>query len=211
LVGAVSSLIRVLIVLLAIIFAGPIVSGDPQGVLARLGTGVMLGLALALTPLFCSAVCGGVLIFTRRLQVGRQIELGALSGRIVNVRLLDTVLRDNDGSEVRVPHLRTLLTPLRVLTVEPRRSVELSITTRIEPSAVIEVLRSAASEASTADDNLVELIDIDADAACYRVSVPGRDGRSTNELRLILVLALAREHIELARRPRYVLERSAHG
>ena len=212
LVGAVSSLIRVLIVLLAVIFAGPIVSGDPQGVLARLGTGVMLGLALALTPLFCSAVCGGVLIFTRRLQVGRQIELGELSGRIQTIRLLDTVLRDNEGSEIRVPHMRTLLTPLRVVTVERRRSVQLSITTRVEPRAVIEVLRAAASDASTADDNLIELIDIDADAAQYRVSVPGRDSRSTSELRLVLVQALAREQIELARRSQsQAVDRREHG
>jgi small-conductance mechanosensitive channel len=200
LIGAVSSLIRLGLVLLAVIFAGPIVSGDPQGVLARLGTGVLLGLALALTPLFCSAACGSVLIFTRRLQVGRQIEVGDVSGRIVNIRLLDTVLRDSDGTEVRVPHLRTLVTPLRVLIVDRRRVVELTVTTQVEPRAVIELLRSAASEASTADENQVELIDIDADAAVYRVTVPGRDARSTSELRLILVQALAREQIPLGRR-----------
>lgn len=199
LIGAVSALIRVVIVVLALIFAGPIASGDPEGVLARLGSCVLLGVSLALTPLFCSAACGGVLIFTRRLQVGRQIELGALHGRIINIRLLDVVLRDGDGSEIRVPHLRTLFTPLRVLGAEQRRSVELAVSPQVEPGAVIELFIAALGTASSAADLQVELVDIDADAARYRVSVPGRDTRSTSELRLLLVSALAREQIALGR------------
>jgi hypothetical protein len=198
-VGALSALIRVTIVVLAVVFAGPIVSGDPEGVLARLGGAVVLGVALALTPLFCSAACGGVLIFTRRLQVGRQIELGSLSGRVVNIRLLDTVLRDNEGAEVRVPHVRTLFSPLRVLEAEPRRSVELSVSAQVEPAAVIELLHHAIHDQDALNDNLVELVHIDADSARYRVSVPVLDTRSASELRLILVQALVREKMPLGR------------
>jgi small-conductance mechanosensitive channel len=214
LVGAVSALIRVSIVVLALIFAGPIVSGDPDGVLARLGTGMLLGISLALTPLFCSAACGGVLIFTRRLQIGRQIELGPLNGRIVTIRLLDMVLRDSEGSEIRVPHVRTLFTSLRVLPAERRRSVELVVSPAADPAAVVELFTAALGEATTPGDHLVELVHIDADAARYRVSVPGRDTRSASDLRLLLVRALARAGIALGRSasesPRQA-ERTANG
>jgi small conductance mechanosensitive channel len=198
LVGAVSALIRVAIVVLAVIFAGPIASGDPEGVLARLGSCVLLGVSLALTPLFCSAACGGVMIFTRRLQVGRQIELGSLQGRIVNIRLLDVVLRDGEGSEIRVPHVRALFTPLRVLGSE-RRSVELAVSPQVEPAAIIELFTTTLAASSTAAELLVELVHIDADAARYRVSVTGRDTRSASDLRLLLVGALTREEIPLGR------------
>jgi small conductance mechanosensitive channel len=206
LMGAVSALIRMSIVVLALVFAGPIVSGDPEGVLARLGMGVLLGVSLALTPLFCSAACGGVLIFTRRLQVGRQIELGKLSGRITSIRLLDMVLRDSDGSELRVPHLRTLFTPLRVLAAERRRSVELAVSPRAEPGAVIALLMAALGDAGAPGDHAVELTDIDADAARYKVSVPARDARSASDLRLLLAQALVREQIALGR-----VSGAAHG
>jgi small conductance mechanosensitive channel len=198
LVGAVSALLRMGIIVLALIFAGPIASGDPEGVLARLGSCVLLGVSLAMTPLFCSAACGGVMVFTRRLQVGRQIELGTLQGRIVNIRLLDVVLRDNEGSEVRVPHVRTLFTPLRVLGTE-RRIIELTVTPQIEPAAVIELFMAALGTSISPAEILIELVDIDADAARYRVSVPGRDTRSASDLRLLLVGALARAHIPLGR------------
>jgi small conductance mechanosensitive channel len=198
LVGAVSALIRVAIVVLAVIFAGPIASGDPEGVLARLGSCVLLGVSLALTPLFCSAACGGVMIFTRRLQVGRQIELGSLQGRVVNIRLLDVVLRDGEGSEIRVPHVRALFTPLRVLGSE-RRSVELAVSPKVEPAAIIELFTATLGASSTGAELLVELVHIDADAARYRVSVFGRDTRSASDLRLLLVGALTREEIPLGR------------
>ena len=201
LVGAVSALIRVAIVVLALIFAGPIASGDPEGVLARVGSSVLLGVSLALTPLFCSAACGGVLVFTRRLQVGKQIELGSLHGRIVNIRLLDVVLRDTEGGEIRVPHVRTLFMPLRVLGSEQRRSVELAISPQADPNKVIELFTAALAAPNSAADLTVELVHIDADAACYRVSVPGRDARSASDLRMLLVSALAREQIALGRSP----------
>ena len=213
LVGAVSALIRVAIVMLALIFAGPIASGDPEGVLARLGSCVLLGASLALTPLFCSAACGGVLVFTRRLQVGRQIELGALHGRIVNIRLLDVVLRDAEGSEIRVPHVRTLFTPLRVLGSEQRRSVELAVSPQVEPGAVIELFTAALSATNPPAELVVELVHIDADAACYRISVPGRDSRSASDLRLLLASALAREQIALGRSSSQppASQKAAHG
>jgi small-conductance mechanosensitive channel len=172
------------------------VSGDPEGVLARLGHGVLLGLALALTPLFCAIVCGGVLVFTRKVQVGRTIELGGQRGRVISVGLLDVLLRDAQGGEVRVPHLSSLLSPLRVLSAEPRASVSVTVSPEVDPAAVIELL---ASSLGGVDPVLVELSHIDADGARYEVSVPLHDERTPAALRLTLVQALLRERMPLGR------------
>lgn len=199
LAGAASALIRLGVVVLAIVFAGPIASGDPEGVLARLGHSVLLGLALALTPLFCAVACGTLLLFTRRVQVGRQMELGGQSGRVISVGLFDVLLRDAHGSEVRVPHLRSLLMPLRVAALEPRLCVQVCVSPALDPAAVIELLASSARTPGGVDDVQVELEQIDADGACYRVSVSLRDERTQAGLRLLLVKALQREGMPLGR------------
>jgi len=64
-----------------------------------------------------------------------------------------------------------------------------------------------------ATDLIVELVHIDADAACYRVSVPGRDTRSASDLRVLLVSALAREQIALGRASSQppALQKAVHG
>jgi hypothetical protein len=153
-------------------------------------------------------VCGGVLVFTRRLQVGRQVELGELTGRVIGIRLLDVVLLASDGSEVRIPHLRMLFTPLRVLAAEPRHSVELLVSPELEPATVIALftatLRASGSTEGQAAQRAggevqVELLDIHADGARYRASVSAQDPRSLSELRVLLVQALAREHMALGR------------
>jgi hypothetical protein len=199
LVAPVSALIRIAIVALAVVFAGPIVSDDPQGVLARLGSGVLLGVSLALTPLLCSIGWGAVLIFTRRLQVGHQVELGADAGRVLSVGLLDVLLRAADGSELRVPHLRSLITPLRLVASEPRRGVTLCVSSGVEPSEVIELFATELRTPGGLNDVSVELLHIDADGARYRASVPSRDERSTSDLLLSLTKAMRRENMAFGR------------
>jgi len=195
LLAPVSKLLRIAIILLALLFAGPLVSGDPQGVLARFGTGVLVGLSLAVTPLLCTVVCGAVLIFTRRLYVGGHVELGNHAGRVVRVGLLDVLLRTPDGSELRVPHLRAFVSPVRLVSAAPRLSVELPVAPGVDPNTVIELFTTALRTPGGVDDVLVELVHVDADAAHYRASVPLRDDRTTSDLRLLLVRAMQRENI----------------
>jgi hypothetical protein len=118
---------------------------------------------------------------------------------VIGIRLLDVVLLASDGSEIRIPHLRTLVSPLRVLAAEPRRSVELSVSPELEPSEVIALFTSTVRAPGVPSDVLVELVDIHADGARYRVSVSAQDPRSASDLRVLLVQALAREHMALGR------------
>jgi hypothetical protein len=197
LVTSTSSLVRVAIVLLALIFAGPAVTGDPDSVLAKLGSMVLLSLALAATPLLCTLAIGVVTIFTRRLRVGRRVELAGHSGRVLSVGLLDVVLRDLEGCDVHVPHLCALLKPARFHGVEHRLHVELSVSAASSPPSVQQLLLAAAG--SFGERASVELVDIDVDGARYAVSVVADTTRSPAELRLALAEVLLREGVAWGR------------
>ena len=199
LVAPTSAFLRIGIILLAAVFAGPIVSGDPASVFARIGNAVLLGLALALTPLLASIVLGAVVIYTRRLQVGKQVEVGGHSGRVISIGLLDVLLRDARGGEVRVPHLRALISPVRQQTADPRTQFEICVSADADPANVLRLLTATLSGASGSDDVHVELLTIDADGARYHMSVNGKTERRSNELRLAVVQALAREQIAFGR------------
>lgn len=201
LIGPASALMRIAIVLLALLFAGPLVSGDPEGVLARCGLGVLIALSLAATPMLCTIVCGVVLIFTRRLQVGAQIEWGSYTGRVIRVGLLDILLRDSNGTELRLPHLRSLTVPMRLLVTEPRIGVEVSVSPAVDPATVKELFAMALRMPGGIDDVIVELRHIDVDGALYHASVPGRDERSRSDLLQTLASVMQRENIPFGRYP----------
>jgi small-conductance mechanosensitive channel len=192
LVTPTSLLLRVAVVLLALIFAGPAVTGEPESVLGRLGTMVLLALALATTPLLCAGVLGVVTIFSRRVRAGRQIEMAGRTGRVVSVGLLDVLLRDADGCDVRVPHWCSLTRPMRLYAGEPRLCVELCVDAAASPSGTQQLLLEAARGLD--EHARVELLDIDADGARYLVSALADSSRAS-ELRTLLAETLRRENI----------------
>lgn len=197
LISPASVVIRITIVVLAIAFAGPIVSGDPEGILARLGTMVLLALALATTPLLATLVLGALIIFSRRWRVGRSVELAGRRGEVLEVGLLDIRLRDIDGGEIRVPHFRALFEPSRVQVEDKHVQVELCVSAQAALADVKDLLEKTAL--GLGHSVLVELRDVDADGARYKVSVvPGR-ALTASDLRLELALALAREGIAWGR------------
>lgn len=199
LVAPASALVRIAVVVVALIFAGPIASGDPNSVLARLGESVMLAVALAMVPLLASIALGAVITFSRRLRVGRHVELAGYSGRIVSIGLFDVLLRDSAGGDVRVPHLRSLLAPARLRAAEPRLELEFWLSPSAAPSHVVKLL-DASARAVIGDAAIsVVLSSIDADGARYQVSVDGHVEPGADTLRLQIVEALLREKIAFGR------------
>jgi small-conductance mechanosensitive channel len=192
-----SVVMRLAVVLLAVVFAGPIVSGDPESVLARAGTMVLLALALATTPLLATLTLGALIIFSRRLRVGRWVELGGKRGQVLAVGLLDTRLRDADGGEIRVPHFRALVESSRVPVDDSRLNVELCVSAQAALLEVKDLLEKTAL--GFGHSVSVELREVDADGARYRVSVVPGGAQSASDLRLGLSLALAREGIAWGR------------
>jgi small-conductance mechanosensitive channel len=197
LVAPASVVIRFTIVLLAVVFAGPIVSGDPESVLGRAGTMVLLAAALATTPLLATFALGALIIFTRRWRVGRWVELGSKRGEVLEVSLLDVRLRDADGCEVRVPHFRALFEPSRVQIDDSRLRVELCVSAQAALLEVKELLEKTAL--GFGHSVRVELREVDADGARYHVSVIPGQPHTVSDLRLGLSLAIAREGIAWGR------------
>jgi len=183
-----SLLVRVAIVLLVLVFAGPVVTGDPEGSLARAGSIIMLAIALATVPLLAGVVVGIVQVFARRVRVGQHVGIGELRGRVLSVGLLDVRLQDELGNEVRVPHLLALTKPIRLHPGSKSGMLEISVAPQASASAARALLEQHIREHDA--DACVELHDADALGMHFRISFTARSEHVPSELRLSLVEAL---------------------
>lgn len=114
LVPPVSTLVRFGIIVAALVFIAPLITGNTEGVLARSGWVVVAALGLGATPVLANGLMGSMVLFGRRLRTGQFVEIGEYSGRIAVIGLLEICLEDDDHVETRVPHLYTLLRPTRI-------------------------------------------------------------------------------------------------
>jgi small-conductance mechanosensitive channel len=183
-----SLLVRVAVVLLVLVFAGPVVTGDPEGSLARAGSIIMLALALGTTPLLAGVATGIVQVFARRVRVGQHVGIGELRGRVLSVGLLDVRLQDELGHEVRVPHLLALVKPVSLHAANTSAVLEISVSPQVSATAARDLL---ARQMRAHDESAkVELSDADALGMHFRISFTARPERAPAELRLELVEAL---------------------
>jgi len=194
-----SVLVRVGIVIAALVFLVPLVTGNTEGAAARTGAIVVLALGLSAMPMFASAVLGAVILFGRRLRLGQHVRIGGFAGRITSIGLLDVRLEDRDGVEVRVPHLYALYQPTTVLGIRDALVLDVAVasTARL-PEIRSLLLRTAEGQG---DEVRVDVVSVDAERALFRVYArnDARDARS--QLQLAVAAALAREGIALGRLP----------
>jgi hypothetical protein len=113
---ATSWLVRVGLVVAALVFAAPLITGDEEGALSRIGLIALLSFALATAPTLASVVVGLSVIFSRGLKVADLAEYGGEKGRVLTIGLTAVTMRAEDNTLVRVPHLRALWHPTRLLT-----------------------------------------------------------------------------------------------
>jgi small-conductance mechanosensitive channel len=161
-------LLRGAIVVAALVFAAPLVTGSADDSLARLGTIVLWALGLAAVPVFATGLLGAAVIFNRRLGVGEHVRIRGQLGRVTRINLLELRLASN-GSEWRVPHLLLLTQPLERLGATPRVSVELTVRREHEAAAVLAVLREAAN--GVGKDVSAEIADVELTHVRYRLTV----------------------------------------
>jgi small-conductance mechanosensitive channel len=192
-----SVLVRLAIVVVAVVYLGPVLIGDQQGSLAKTGTISLLAFALASTPLLANVVVGGLVVYGRRVRVGQHVELGKRTGKVLTVGLFDVVLQDADGCHVHVPHLNSVLHPTRILGESPRVAVEFSVSPAIAPATARKVLHDAA--AAIGNYPVVELASIDADAQHYRVTVLTKSGVTASDVRIALAEAMKTGGVTLGR------------
>ncbi|HZJ52690.1 MAG TPA: mechanosensitive ion channel domain-containing protein [Myxococcaceae bacterium] len=161
-------LLRGAIVVLAVLFAAPLITDEDTGALSRVGTAVLLALALAALPLLASVAVGLPTVLGRTVRPGEVVELGGRRGLVRAVSLLEVQLEDPDGAELRIPHLVAFLHPTRALGAPPRRVLEVVVGSAEDQARVESVLLEAAG--SHASGARAELISLDARGARWRVS-----------------------------------------
>jgi small-conductance mechanosensitive channel len=199
-----SVLLRSAIVVAALVFAAPVVTGDPNGALARAGAIVLVSLGLSSTPLLASGLVGVTVLFGRRLRLGEFVEVGGGVARIAAINLLEIRLIDAHRCEHRLPHLLCLFRPVRVLGARPRLSIDVPVAASAAQEEVREILREVAAKCGR--EPRIELLSFDLDAAHYRLSAACDSLDATRELAESALAALGAAGIALGRRTRWVHE-----
>jgi Mechanosensitive ion channel len=190
-----SVLVRLVIVLAALIFAAPVVTGDTDGPLARTGLLALLSLGIAATPLVASALVGAINVFGRRLRVGDHVEVRQHRGRVTKLGLFELSLELQDTTELRLPHVVLTWSSLRLLGPQPALRIQLAV----QPDAAITACESALTTA--ANDGFshvrVTLARADRNALCFVVTARGQRLAQEGELLAKLVQGLRAQGIGL--------------
>jgi small-conductance mechanosensitive channel len=194
-----SVLLRIGIVLAALLFAAPVVTGDPGGPFPRVGLVLLAALGLGSVPLVASMLVGVVVLFGRRLRLHDRVRLGSLEGRVVGLDLLEVRLHGAAGEE-RIPMLSLLREPLTKLDGVSRVTASLPVALTADLERVELELRLAATE--VLDDVVVSLALADRDGLVFDVSGRARGEGDHGKLLSSLVLALQRSGIALGRMER---------
>jgi len=197
LAGPTSVLVRAGMVLVSIVLAAPLITGTDDGALSRAGVVALVAIGLACTPVLACAAAGLPTVFLRRLKPGDFVEAGGRAGVVRDVTLLELVLEDPLGCEVRVPQLLGLWHPTRVLGSAAMATIEVAVDPHERPAKVEETLVGAAM--ATCERARVDLVSLDAEGARWRVSGVPKHGKGAASLADAVAQAIADQGIALGR------------
>ena len=183
-------LLRIVLVVLAAVFAAPVLTGSDDGMLTSVGQAALLAVALAAVPALANVAAGLPRLLGRVYRTGHVAEIGGASGVVRAVGLHDVEVEDATGRRVLVPHLASLVLPTRLPGLAPAARFDLCIDASEDQSLVREILLRTGGPGTTAD-----LVLLDASGALYRVSGPGAD------LAVRVASALRAEGVKLGRPP----------
>jgi len=192
-----SLLVRIGIVVTAASIATPLVTGNEDGPLARASVIALSAVAFAMTPILATAAVGVTVLFGRRARVGDFVEIGGRGGVVRSATLLALNLEDAQGCQVRVPHLAALFQPTRVLGPLPPVVADVSVSSSADVASVSELLSRAAL--TVGQRGRVELVQLDADAAIFRVTTLSASATARSELLSAIATALRDAKVALGR------------
>jgi hypothetical protein len=192
-----SVLVRAAVVLVSITLAAPLITGTDEGALSRAGLVALVALGLACTPVLACAAAGVPTVFARRIKPGDFVDAGGRSGVVREVTLLELVLEDSLGCEVRVPQILGLWHPMRILGGGAVASIDVAVDPHERPAKVEEALVGAAM--ATCDRARVDLVSLDLDAARWRVTGVPKHGKGAASLADAVATAIAERGIGLGR------------
>jgi hypothetical protein len=197
LAGPTSVLVRSGMVIASIVLAAPLITGTDDGALSRAGIVALVALGIAGTPLLACAAAGVPVVFGRHVRPGEFVEAGGRSGVVRDVTLLEIVLEDAIGCEVRVPQLLGLWHPIRLLGSGAMATMEITVDPHQRPARVEEALVGAA--VATCERARVELVSLDADGGRWRVSGVPRHGKGAASLADAVAQAIESQGMALGR------------
>jgi len=197
LAGPTSILLRLGIVLAALVFLAPVVTGDSDGAVGRVGAIALIALGLSATPVLSSATVGVITLYGRRLRAGEYVEFGAYRGRVAELNLLELRLTVTDKTELRVPHLLTLVRPLRVLGARPRLTLDVYVSAASSVTEVRSLLATVAGKVGA--EPSVEIVSADADAIRFRVAATCESLEARTAFYIAALDALSSASITLGR------------
>lgn len=163
-----SVLARFGIIIIALVLASPLITGESDGVISRVGLVALFAVAFAATPLLASGVVGVTVVFGRRLKRGDDVEVGGRKGKVLDVTLLDVRIEDDALAEVSVPHLLGLVHPTRHVRHARLATLDVVVDPKVPQDAVEKALFEAARAQSSR--GRVELVYLDAAGAHWRVT-----------------------------------------
>jgi small-conductance mechanosensitive channel len=134
-----------------IFFLGAVVALQTIGVnattVAAFGAALGVGIGFGLQDVVKDFVAGLVVLIERPVQVGDRVDIGAVSGEVVEIRARATVVRTNDDVHLIVPNSR-FITDIVVnssyASARVRRRVPVGVTYDAEPREVEAALLEAA-------------------------------------------------------------------
>jgi small-conductance mechanosensitive channel len=163
-----SVLARFGIVVISLVLASPLITGETDGVLSRVGLIALVAVALAATPLLASVIVGITVVFGRRMKRGDDVEVGGRKGKVLDVNLLEVRIEDDALAEVSVPHLLGLLHPTRVHRHARLATIDVVVDAGAAQDEVERALFAAARAHSSR--GRVELVHLDGTGAHWRIT-----------------------------------------
>jgi hypothetical protein len=192
-----SIVLRTGLVLCALVFLAPMVTGDADGVAGRVGMIALVAFGLASTPALACCTVGAIWLYGRRLRAGEYVELGAYRGRVTQLNLLEMRLEVTDRTELRVPHLLTLVRPLRLLGARPRLTIDVYVNASSLVTEVRSLLAGVAGKVGS--EPSVEIVSADADGIRFRVAATCESLEARTAFHIAALDALSGAGITLGR------------
>ncbi len=121
---------------LVIIFISvlPLIGLDPSGLLLAGGVaGIVLGFASQ--NIVGNFVSGFFLMIERPIKIGDQVEISGVSGYVIDIRIISTLIRTFDGLLVRLPNQQVFTTNITNIVGHPVRRFEYTIRIRYSDDA----------------------------------------------------------------------------
>jgi small-conductance mechanosensitive channel len=193
----ISVVLRVGLVIGALVFAAPVLTGSTDSPLGRTGMLALVMICIAATPVLASALVGAFVIFGRKLKVNDYVQIGGQLGRITSLELLEVQLQSPEGTLLRIPHLKSLWTPTEVFGPWPQLVLTVPVSASTPASSAWEALHNAAQELGS--NVQVALISADSETLHFRICFNCQDWTQRSQAHAHLVDRLVRANVTLGR------------